>query len=152
MRFSDYFEASWIFRTLPFDRPGLILRGSLKAMLVKFGGTVFMFFTLLITLIWGPGVLDDVVLAAFNMILTSLVIAFLVRTDLPFSKKFGVARDAQKGLVGFLLILFPAALGGIHFGLTYLPLGIPLGIVFSGTAVFLGLMILGNITWETINR
>ena len=152
VRFSDYFEASWIFRTLPFNRPGLILRGSLKAMLVKFGGAVFVFFTLLILLIWGPHVLDDAVLAGLNMILTSLVIAFLVKSDLPFSKKFGVARDAQKGLVGFLLVLFPVALGGIHFGLTYLTFGIPLGIVFSGTAATLGMMILGNITWNTISR
>lgn len=151
VRFSDYFGGAWIFQTLPFERPGLILRGSLKAMMVKYGGAAFLFFTLLVTLIWGPGVLDDAVLAAFNMVLTSLVFAFIVRKDLPFSKQFGVSRDAQKGLVGFFLILFPVALGGIHFGLTYLPLGIPLGIAFSGTAVILGMMILGNVTWETMS-
>jgi ABC-2 type transport system permease protein len=152
VRFSDHFEAAWIFQTLPFERPGLILRGSLKAMLVKFGGTVFVFFTLLVSLIWGPGVLDDAVLAAANLALTSLVFAFLKRNDLPFSKQYGLARDAQKGVAGFLLILFPAALGGIHFGLTYLPFGIPLGIMFSGTAVVLGMMILGNVTWKTISH
>ena len=52
-RFSDQFEAAWIYYMLPFSSPGNILLGSLKAILMKFGFAILSFLSLLVLLIWG---------------------------------------------------------------------------------------------------
>ena len=106
-RFSDQFEAAWIYYTLPFSSPGNILMGSLKAMLFKFGFSILAILRLLVLLIWGPHTLDDIALAAVNMILNSLFIAFLMRGTCPSQKNMAPPKDANKGLIGFALFLIP---------------------------------------------
>jgi ABC-2 type transport system permease protein len=150
-RFSDQYEAVWIFRTLPFDHPGRIQMGGLKAMVAKYGLTVYLFLSLLVLAVWGPSTIDDIVLGFINMILASIVLAFPVRGDLPFSKKYGIAKDAQKGITGFLLVLIPAAAGLVHFGLTFVPYGTLAGIALSLTLVFIGLRLYGRVGWAQIN-
>jgi len=150
-RFSDQYEAAWIFRTLPFVSPGSILKGSFKAMVAKYGTPVFAFLAFLVFLIWGPHTLDDIVLAFLNMILASLVIAYTVMSDLPFSKKYLVGRDAQRGITGFLLFIIPAGAGLIHFGLSYVPYGTLAGIVFSLAAVLVGMSLYGRVNWDRIS-
>ena len=150
-RFSDQYEAAWIFHTLPFDKPGLIMKGSLKAMLVKYGGSTFVFLALLVLLIWGPRTLDDIVLSFLNMILTSLIVAVIMVRDLPFSKKYAIARDAQRGIMGSLLFIIPAGAGAVHYGLTFVPYGTLAGILVSLTAVLTGMYLYGRVSWARIN-
>jgi len=149
-RFSDQFEAAWIYYMLPFSSPGNILMGSLKAILMKFGFAILSFLSLLVLLIWGPHTLDDIVLAAVNMSLNTFLIAFLMRGDLPFSKKYGPAKDANKGLVGFALFLIPLTLGLIHWGLTFLPYGIPAGICVSSILCFAAMKFYQKTSWKMI--
>lgn len=149
-RFSDQFEAAWIYHTLPFSSPGNILKGSLKAALVKFGFTILLIMGLLVFIIWGPHTLDDIALAAANMTLNSLLVASLMRGDLPFSKKYGPAKDAYKGLIGFALFLIPSILGLIHWGLTFLPYGVPAGVCLSLGLTFMGFRLYGRTSWTTV--
>jgi hypothetical protein len=149
-RFSDHYEASWIYHMLPFSNPGSILKGSLKAALVKYGFAILVFVAVLVLLIWGPHTLDDIAYAAVNMSLNSLLVAFLIRGDLPFSKKYGPAKDANKGLVGFALFLIPLTLGLIHWGLTFLPYGVPAGIAISLILSISAMKIYGKTSWATI--
>jgi len=149
-RFSDQFDASWIFHTLPFDKPGRIMKGALKAVLVKYGGTTFVVLALPVLLIWGPHTLDDIVLSFLNMILTSLIIAVTMVQDLPFSKKYVVARDAQRGIAGLLLSVLPAGAGAVHYGLTFVPYGTLAGIMVSLTAVMAGMSLYGRMSWDRI--
>jgi len=135
-RFSDQHEAAWIYHTLPFASPGDIQKGSLKAMIFKYGFPVFTLLAILVLLVWGPSVLDDIVFAFMNMIISSLVLAFMGRGDLPFSRRYGGAAERQRGLSGFLMFLVPASLGLVHWGMT--------GIVFVGMKAY------GNIGWQTI--
>jgi hypothetical protein len=150
-RFSDQYEAAWIYHTLPFSSPGHILMGSLKAALVKFGFSILSFLGLLVILIWGFHTLDDILLAAANMMLNSLLVAFLIRGDLPFSTKYGPAKDAHKGLIGFALFLIPLTLGLIHWGLTFLPYGVPAGIAASLIISLTALKIYGNTSWAKVS-
>lgn len=151
LRFSDKYEAVWIFRTLPFAHPGLIQRGSLKAMVAKYGLSVYLVLSILVLSIWGLNTIDDIVLGFVNMILASVVLGFPVRGDLPFSKKYGITRDAQRGITGFLLVMIPAAAGLIHFGLTFVPYGTLAGIALSLILVVVGLRLYGQLSWARIN-
>jgi len=53
-RFSDQYEAAWIYHALPFAKPGDIQKGSLKAMIVKYGLPVYSPLAILVLLVWGP--------------------------------------------------------------------------------------------------
>jgi len=149
-RFSDQYEAAWIYHALPFAKPGDIQKGSLKAMIFKYGIPVFTPLAILVLLVWGPAVLDDVVFAFMNMLISSLTLAFMGRGDLPFSRRYGGAAERQRGLSGFLMFLIPAALGLIHWGMTFIPYAIPVGILVAAGIIYMGMKAYGNIGWQTI--
>lgn len=150
-RFSDQYESSWIYYSFPFASPGDIQKGSLKAMVIKYGFPVFIPLSLFVFLVWGPHVLDDIVLAFLNMIIASLVVGFMVRKDFPFSRKASSAAESQKGMTGVFLFTFPAALGGVHYGLTLLPYAIPAAIVIAVGIAYLGMKLYGQTTWKMIS-
>jgi hypothetical protein len=150
-RLSDNYEASWIYYGMPCSRPGLIQRGSLKALIVKFGFSLFFPLSIIVLLIWGFHVLDDILLAFLAMIFTSIVVAFTVRKDLPFSRKYGVGKEAQKGVAGFTMMLLPITLGLIHFGLTYVPHSLWIALPVLALIIAAAFKLYGGIKWETIN-
>jgi hypothetical protein len=149
-RFSDQYEAAWIYHTLPFAKPGDIQKGSLKAMIFKYGLPVFTLLAILVFLIWGPAVIDDIVFAFMNMLVSSLILAFIGRGDLPFSRRYGGAAERQRGLSGFLMFLVPAGLGLIHWGMTFIPYAVPVGILAAAGIITIGMKAYGNIGWQTI--
>ena len=150
-RFSDQHEAAWIYRTLPFSQPSDILKGSLKAMIMKYGFLAFSPLALIVLLIWGFSAADDIIFAFFNMVLCSVVVAFSVRKDLPFSRKYAAGSEARKGVAGILLFMMPVAIGLGHFVLSYIPFAIFAGIPFSAAMIFLAMKLYGNISWDSIN-
>jgi len=77
------------------------------------------------------------------MILASLVIGFMVRKDLPFSKKASSAAESQRGMTGVLLFLLPASIGGIHYGLTLIPYAVPVALVIVLGIVFAAMKLYG---------
>ncbi|MCJ7579273.1 MAG: hypothetical protein MUP98_01925 [Candidatus Aminicenantes bacterium] len=149
-KFSDQYEAAWIYYAFPFASPGDIQKGSLKAMVVKYGFSAFIPLSLFVLLVWGPHVLDDIVLAFLSMIIASVFIGIMVRKDLPFSRKASSAVESQKSMTGVLLFLFPACLGGIHYGLTLLPYAIPIAIIIALGLAYLMLKLFGQTTWKMI--
>jgi hypothetical protein len=149
-RFSDQYEAAWIYHALPFARPGDIQKGSLKAMVFKYGLSVFIPLAILVMLVWGPKVIDDIILAFLNLIISSIVLAFIGKSDFPFSRRYGGAAERQRGLSGFLMFLVPASLGLIHWGISFIPYAVPAGILVAAGMIYLGMKAYGNIGWEAI--
>jgi hypothetical protein len=150
MRLSDQYQAAWIYHSLPIARPGEIVRGGIKAMMVKFGGFLFALLSVLTLFIWGCPVIDDICLAFLNMVVMSYAIAFAVKKDLPFAKAYGVAREAQKGIAGFLLLGIPAMLGFIHFILTFVPYGVLLALPLVAILIWPLAKIIGSTRWHLI--
>lgn len=149
-RFSDQYEAAWVYHALPFAKPGDIQKGSLKVMIVKYGIPVFTPLAILVLLIWGPAVIDDIVLAFMSMVISSLVLAFISKSDLPFSRRYGGAAESQRGISVFLMLIVPASLGLIHYLMTFIPYAIPAGILITAGIVYLGMKAYGNIGWQSI--
>jgi hypothetical protein len=150
IRLSDQFQAAWIYHSLPIARPGEIIRGGIKAMMVKFGGLIFVLLSVLTLIIWGWRVVDDICLASLNMVAMSYAIALAVKNDLPFAKAYGVAREAQKGIAGYLLLLIPAMLGAFHFVLTFVPYGVLFALPLIGLLIWPLAKIIGSTRWGLI--
>ncbi len=150
MRLSDQHEAAWIYYSLPIERPGEILRGAVKSMIFKYGFAVLLPLSVMTLFVWGFRVLDDILLVSANLFVFSYAIAIPVRKDLPFAKSYSGAKEAQKGIAGFMFLLIPAALGVIHYGLTFVPNGVLFAVPVS---VLLSLplsRLLSNVPWRDI--
>jgi len=150
MRLSDQFQAAWIYRSLPIARPGDLFKGGVKAMVVKFGGSIFFLLSIPTLFIWGPPVIDDIGLAFVNMIFTSYALSLIVKNELPFAKPYGVAREAQKGIAGFLLLILPGLLGLVHFGLTSIPYGVLVAVPVIAVLIWPVSKIIDSIRWDMI--
>jgi len=124
IRSSDLFPAAWIYRALPIAKPGEILKGAMKAVMMKFGGSFFLLASIVTLFIWGPAVIDDIVLASVNMMIITYTLSLTVKNDLPFAKPYAVGREAQQGIKGILFLIFPVCLGFAHYGLTFVPFGV----------------------------
>jgi len=56
-KFSDQHEAAWVYYSFPFASPGDIQKGGLKAMVVKYGFSIFIPLSIFVFLVWGSHVL-----------------------------------------------------------------------------------------------
>lgn len=150
IRLSDQHQAAWVYHSLPISRPGEIIRGGIKAMIVKFGGLIFILLSALTLFIWGWRVVDDICLALLNMVAMSYAIALLVKNDLPFAKAYGVAREARKGIAGFLFLIIPGMLGLVHLGLTFVPYGTLFAFPFIAVLIWPLARVLASTRWEMV--
>jgi ABC-2 type transport system permease protein len=123
IRASDQFQAAWIYRALPVAKPGEILKGAVKAVMMKFGGGIFFLLSILTLFIWGPAVIDDIGLAFVNMIFITYALSLTAKSEFPFSRPYGIGRDAQQGIKGIFFLILPLSLGFAHYGLTFVPFG-----------------------------
>lgn len=150
MRLSDQSQAAWIYHSLPIARPGELFRGGVKAMIVKFGGAVLVLLSALTLFIWGWPVIDDIFLALLNMIVISYALSLSIKNELPFAKPYGIAREARKGIAGFLFLILPALLGLVHFGLTFIPYGVLLALPVIAFFIWPLSKMIGTTRWDMI--
>lgn len=120
---SDQFKAAWIYASAPITRPGEMLAGRFKAVVVKLMLPYFALLTAYVFYLKGPGVALDVVLAFVNSLAMLLIIEFFQKRYLPFS----TSQDALKKSTttrSFLILPVIGLIGVIHWGLSsYIPYG-----------------------------
>lgn len=120
-RFTEKESASWIFYAHPIDKPGEVILGSAKAILVKFYAPFVVIITIVLIALMGWKVLPEVLLGVANMLCMAFANILLVGKYFPFSRPLA---DQQKGgnMVNNLVIVF--LLGTvvlIHYVLKFAP-------------------------------
>ena len=137
--FGDDFKAAWVYSALPIRKPGSLIIGSIKAIVLKIYAPMFLILSGIIIFIWGIKVIDDLMLVYLNSMVFTILAAKWDKNHLPFSEE--PAMQQQGGnialvmLSGILLIFF----GGIHYVLvTYIPvLVIPIALIMAISLYFL---------------
>lgn len=125
--FNDNFAAAWVYQSLPLYKPGEIISGSIKAMMVKFFLPVYLLFFAFAMFVWGVPVLDDFLLGFFNDLLIFFAIANLNEHYLPFSKQLNVKLQSGKFVKVLMQMILVAAMVGLHWlalKITWLPLAL----------------------------
>jgi len=129
LRFSPVYEAAWVFRSLPFARPGEILLGGLKAVLLKYVIPVFMLVSVILVSLWGPRILMDIILAGCTGTFIMLLYANIFGRHYPFSEEYKVAKAAGRSSIFALLFFVPILVGITHAAArAVFPPGIIIGI------------------------
>jgi len=149
--FNDNFQASWIYHSMPLDRPGHMLAGTMKAMIVKFFFPVYLLFFVISVFVWGPHVIDDFIMGLCNSLVSLIAIGLFSQHYLPFSRQPNVKQQSGK----FLNLLIQAIVIGILVLVHFLVIDKPwlMSAVALTTAVTFGFMVkkLQSIAWTKIS-
>jgi ABC-2 type transport system permease protein len=148
---SDDWKAAWIFRNAPVDKPGLMLLGGIKAILIKLAIPVFVVVGTIFIYKYGIGMLDDIIFAFVNTLLFIGANIFTGNFSMPFSQSITDSSKMGKKSVNIILLLFVVPiLGGIHYFISKTTYG-----VIILTPIFLGIAIIlfseyRKISWDKI--
>lgn len=114
--YSEQYKASWIFFAPAIERPGNIMSGALRAIIVKF----YLPFTAVVAgfIIYANGwkILLEVLLTQFNVLIFVLVSLRASMTALPFSVKEQMRERGAKNIFRQLMVfMIIPILGGAHY-------------------------------------
>ncbi|HET9569913.1 MAG TPA: hypothetical protein VFP20_00680 [Bacteroidales bacterium] len=116
--YSDKFKASWLFFVAPVDKPGLVISGAVKCVMVLFFVPLALVLVVLGLVLQGPAILPNLLLGCLNVLVIGSLLAYIMVKNLPFS----VAQDGASGggtfIRSMLLLLLPGGFGLIHYFLS----------------------------------
>jgi ABC-2 type transport system permease protein len=107
--------ASWIYQSTPVLKPGQIISGALKALLIKFFIPVYAILFAFAWYVWGLSIVDDFVFGFFNNILIFLITANLTEHYLPFSRQSNTKQQSGRFAQVIMQMIIIAALVGLHY-------------------------------------
>ncbi len=140
--FNENYQAAWVYYSLPVNKPGFLVSGSLKTLFVKYFLPVFIIMFVFSFGVWGPVIIDDFVFGLLVNMNCFLVMANLSKHYLPFSMQPNVRQQTGRFLNAMLFFVLVAALIGLHW------LGIKYPVVLYGlmpVTIFSGYLLLKNL-------
>ena len=127
--FSAEFEAGWIYHALPVAVPGRVLRGSTKTVLLRFGLLLFGIAAGVLFALVGWDIVPHAILAACQTWTITVISSLVDAPRLPFSESLTMTRSAGAFGRNLLMLLLPAGVGFVHYGLARIPHAVPVAIV-----------------------
>lgn len=150
LMYSDKYKAAWIYFTTPIAKPGKIISGALKSLLVKFYLPIITLTFLCAILIEGPRVIPNLFLGLCNQLLIIFLIGYATIRNLPFAQAQNLAKTSF--MRGLLTLLIPGTIAFLHYSIyTFMPVVIILSIL-SCIASWLVMDALKNKGWEIITE
>jgi ABC-2 type transport system permease protein len=149
--FSDDYKAAWVYYALPIKRPGDILAGSFKAQMLRYFVPFFIVYALIILLIWGFLVIDDVVFGLLNIMIFTLAFSLFTTPKLPFSEMPTGNSQGGNTAFGFLTMFAFVIIGGVHYFIAKVPYVVTLAIPLQLIILYYLLQSYRNIGWKNID-
>lgn len=117
---SEDFKAAWLYELAPISRPGEILSGSLRAIIVKFLLPITILLSLVLSIIWGVDLLDDLLFGMLTIINLDLLLSIGMSNELPFSTE--IKKNGGGSFIRNMAYVFLAGLIGlIHYFMMQVP-------------------------------
>ena len=150
---SESYRGAWIYKAMPVDDPGLVLRGAMKAFLYKYIVPFYLLTCMIFILFWGIRIIPDLLMIFMNLILVVLLIFLASKKELPFSQSFSNEQGTRSiGLVLLSVLLCGSMAAAHNLLITRLSYGAALGLGISTVlTVFLWRKSF-HISWDQITR
>ncbi len=110
---SGKYKSAWVYYALPVDKPGKILAGMYKAIIVLYFFPYCLVLSIAIVLIWGPQTINDIILAFTISTIYGMLMALFMVKGLPFSKPV-VVKARSRMVTSLLIMSFIVAIGFGH--------------------------------------
>lgn len=150
MAYSEKFKAGWLYFTAPLQRPGEVIAGAVKAVIVKFYLPIVVVLTVAGLFIVGPSVLPNVALGLFNQVLIAALLVYIGQKYFPFSVHQSNQEKTGSFLRGFSLLMISGFIGLGHFFLYGSTPAVMICAVLSAVASWLLFDTLKKTGWEKI--
>jgi hypothetical protein len=148
--YADDHKASWMFFVAPIDKPGEILSGSIKAIMVRLFIPVYMVICVVVMAIWGVSAIDDLIFGFFNNLLMVLMLIIVNPYRLPFSIAPHVKSQTGSFARSLLTLLLVGSIGLMHYFLSQWPIVIWTCIPLQLVVIYLLLRSYRSISWSQI--
>lgn len=150
---SDDWKAAWLYRITPLDKPGEIILGGIKSILVKIGFPVFVFVGIILIIKSGFGMLDDIIFAMCSALLFMSLNILKSEFSMPFSTEVSNGNTKGGQWVRYMLLFIIAPiLGFVHYFVAKTSFGL---IALSPIFLIIALLLLREyrkIGWEKIKE
>ncbi len=150
--FNENFSASWIYLSSPLYKPGALITGAIKTLIVKYLLPIFIPLLAFALYIWGYKIIDDFVYGFISNVFLFLVLTHINKSYLPFSMQPNMTQQTGKFVLVILNFVLIGVLILIHYFATkiwWLPLAlIPLPSIGS----YFLLRTIQNYGWQKISN
>jgi hypothetical protein len=119
--YADDHKASWMFFAAPIEKPGEILSGSIKAIMVRLFIPVYIIICIVVMAIWGASAINDLIFGFFNNLLMVLILVIVNPYRLPFSIAPHVKSQTGSFARSLLTLLLVGGIGLMHYFLSQWP-------------------------------
>ena len=148
--FNENFTALWIYLAAPIRRPGSLISGALKSLLVKFFLPVFIILFSFSLYIWGCAIIDDFIFGFFNNICIFILLIHFGNHHLPFSMQPGINQQSGKLVKMILQLLLIGAIVFLHYLALKLSFIVILLIPVSATGCYFLFQMISSYRWSKI--
>ncbi len=117
---SEDFKAAWLYELAPIIKPGEILSGSMRAIMVKFLLPITIFLSLVLSIIWGVDLLDDLLFGMLTITNLDLLLSIGLSNELPFSSE--IKKNGGGSFIRNMAYVFiTGIIGFIHYLMMQVP-------------------------------
>lgn len=147
---SENYKGAWIYKVLPIELPGVILKGALQGLILKYLVPIYLIVSIIFAIPYGVRLIPQLILILANLLLLIILQFKVSAKELPFAKKF----QTGQGRLG--LVLGSLAFCGISAVVQYALRDIGLWWFIYLIAVLIVSVFLwrtsGRITWKEVWR
>jgi len=116
--YSEKFKPAWVYYALPITQPGKILSGMYKAVVTLYYLPYCLIIGLVSVAIWGPKVINDIILASVIGMIYGLLMALFMVKGLPFSKPVLLKQSGGRVITSLLITGLIGVIGFGHYFLS----------------------------------
>lgn len=150
---SENYKGAWIYRALPVENPALVIKGALKAFIMKYVVPIYLLAGAIFTAFCGFRIIPDLILIFLNMLVLLLILFRMNKKELPFYKNFSTTQSGSSTAVVFASLGLSGAFAAVHY--------LVLRLFAPGVYIFMGISLLAaillwhfsfQITWQDLAR
>ena len=149
--YTENFAASWLYLVSPLHKPGSLITGAIKLLLVKFFLPIYIVLLSFAVYVWGVTIADDFILGFFNCVSVFLLISIIGKSYLPFSMELNVQQQSGKIVQLLFQLIIVALLVGLHWLAIYVPWLVTVLIPLSVAGSLLLFRYIRNYSWHKIS-
>lgn len=146
--YSNQYNAAWVYYVSPLTRPGEIVSGALKAVMVQFYALVALFALAVGLWLGGTDMFPNVLLGLFNQLLIIYIYAVFNFKKLPFSQPMNMNQRGGQLIKTLMMVFASLIIGSVHYLFIKAPAAIGVALLLSATATWLLMRRIRNIDWE----
>ncbi len=150
MVYSEKYKASWIYHTTPLEKPGEIILGAAKAMMMKFYIPMVFIITLSGTILLGIKIIPHIILGMFNVLLIASILVYAGIRVFPFSLHQNNNSNTGGFLRGIFILIIAGLIGVIHFAVYNFWVVIWIFAAMSIAATWMVMSAIRNTSWTSI--